>query len=277
LEGAQHNARLMPSNLTPRPFGKDPVRWLRGDVTFAEVATPETKTPTDIPGREVEIEKPSESPPSAGAGAPVPAPSPPSGGVSPENGKPYTMNCAGSRIDLAEPAEKIAAALEAEAILFDTAPLSDNSGIFHRFLQALKQRCPDLEIPEVTFYRSSRDLARWYNQRGELVLVHDALQMAEVIKPGAVMFYGASDKLYNDFTLDMLFSPEGISHVGVVMEVEKNEAGEVVNYKLFHGRSSGKIAGTTNYHRRQPSRPNLPPLGNWNQQWVAFAPLVKSE
>jgi WD40 repeat protein len=280
LEGEKRKARLMASNLKPRPFGKDPVRWLRGDVRFAEVATPETKAPADIPGRKVEPEKPSRPtapPPGAGTDAPIPPPSaPPSRGVA-GNENSYTMVCAGLRIDLAEPVLEIAAAMEAEAILFDSEPLSDNSGIFHRFLQALKQRCPNIEIPEVSLFRSSRDLARWYDQRGELVIIQDALQMAEVIKPGAVMFYGASDKLYNDFTLDKLFSPDGISHIGVVVEVEKNEAGQVVNYKLFHGRSPGKIAGTTNYHRRQPSRPNLPPLGNWNQQWVAFARMVKSE
>jgi sugar lactone lactonase YvrE len=266
-------AELTRLKVAPRLSGKDPLKWLLANVEL----TPKAETSPDIFDPDVETRK---------TPAPLPAPkgetstTPPvsSGeGAPAEKPEAYKIDCAGLSIDLAEPVARIAAALEADSILFGADSLSDNSGIFHRVLRSLQQRCPNVEIPEVSFNRSSWLLARWYDERKDLRLIQNALESADLIRPGAVMFYGASDKLYKDFTKDEVLAANGISHVGVVVSVERDEAGGVISYRLFHGLSPGKIAATTNYHRRQPTRPNLPPFGNWNQQWLAMARLAKSE
>lgn len=189
----------------------------------------------------------------------------------------YTIACGGEQIDLAGPVGDIAADLESRNLLYATEDLTDCSGIFHRVLQAMQQRCPDYAYPTVDQARDTRDLARWYRDRGELVLVQDALAGADLIKPGAVLFYGQRGVLYENFAAEELLAPKtGINHMGVVVRVHKNAAGEVESYELFHGHGKkGKTpASTTNWHRRKPTRAAYPPLGNGEEQWIAFALLV---
>ena len=189
----------------------------------------------------------------------------------------YLIDCAGKRIDLEEPVKEIAAALEADSLLYDTKELTDCSGIFHRVLNAMKRRCPDYDYPAVEQYRDTRDLARWYHERGDLILVQDALTSADLIKPGAVLLYGQVDSVYRVFTVEKLLSPKiGINHMGVVVKVDTNASGEVMSYELFHGYGRKGItpASITNWHKREPTRANYPPLGNGREQWVAFARLL---
>jgi len=189
----------------------------------------------------------------------------------------YRIDCGGQVIDLAGPVADIAAAIEDSSFLYATKPLTDCSGIFHRVLRKIKKRCPDQAYPPIETYRDTRDLARWYQEQGKLILVKDALAMADLIKPGAVLFFGQRKTKYTNFTAEDLFKRgTGINHMGVVVRVHKDDAGHVVSYELFHGHGRpGKTpASTTNYHRRVPSRPSYPPLGNGNEQWVAFATLV---
>jgi hypothetical protein len=186
----------------------------------------------------------------------------------------YMIDCAGARIDLKTPIQEIAAALTADSLLYNKKPLSDCSGIFHRVLKAMKQRCAGYDFPAIEKYRDTRDLARWYHERGDLILVHEALRSADLIKPGAVMFYGHRDTLYANFTVEQLLSPRGIEHMGVVVAVDKDATGQATGYELFHGQTYGKFASTTKHPLRKPTRPGLPPFGNWNQQWVAFARLL---
>jgi len=186
----------------------------------------------------------------------------------------YMIDCAGARIDLKTPVQEIAAALTADSLMYNTKPLSDCSGIFHRVLNAMKQRCAGYDFPAIEKYRDTRDLARWYHEKGDLILVHEALKSADLIKPGAVMFYGHRDTLYANFNVEQILSRRGIEHMGVVVAVEKDAAGQVTGYELFHGQTYGKLASTTKHHLRKPTRPGLPPLGNWNQQWIAFARLL---
>lgn len=161
--------------------------------------------------------------------------------------------------------------------MYDTVELSDCSGIFHRVLQAMVAQCANLSPPKPSQFRDTRDLARFYHQKGQLVLIQDALEQAQLIKPGAVLFYGYAGVRYQDFSAEDLFARgNGIEHMGVVVSVTRDSEGRVVSYRLFHGRSTGKIAAVTSYHLRRPTRSDLPPLGNWDQQWVAFAPLFGS-
>lgn len=168
---------------------------------------------------------------------------------------------------------EVAHDLESRRLLYNSAKLTDCSGIFHRFLDALEERCPRIDNPPVDPYRSTRDLAYWYHQQDRLDLVRDAEDHRDRIRPGAVMFYGTRGKRYRRFDLDdLLDNPGGIQHVGVVTKVYEIDGN--LTYDLFHGRSSGKVAGITSFHRLRPSREHLPPLGNWDQQWVAIATLT---
>lgn len=186
----------------------------------------------------------------------------------------YVLDVNGQTLELGPAVQKIAAKIEADSVLYNSEELSDCSGIFHRVLLSLKKQSPGYDYPNPEQFRDTRDLARWYHQHGDLLLIKDALADADLIKPGAVLFFGHRDTVYMDFTAEDLFGPRGIEHMGVVVSVEKDADGKVSSYKLFHGQTYGKIASVTNHHKRKPTRANLPPLGNSNQQWVAFARIV---
>ncbi|MCI5220384.1 MAG: hypothetical protein D3914_14630 [Candidatus Electrothrix sp. LOE2] len=123
-------------------------------------------------------------------------------------------------------------------------------------------------------YRDSRDLARWYYERGQLQLIENAEESTELLKPGAVLFFGRNGSEYRDFSVDDLLTPrKGIAHLGVVVKVHKNDNGQVVHYELFHGhgRKGETPASITDWHKRTPTRTDYPPFGNGRQQWVAIA------
>jgi hypothetical protein len=188
----------------------------------------------------------------------------------------YSTQCGESLVDLAQPVKEIATNLEAQNFEYASSNLADCSGMFHRVLKNLKKKCPSHAYPKVNKYRDSRALAKWYQENKTLLLVNDALAQSDLIKPGAVLFYGYGGKNYQDFSAEDLFvRGTGINHVGVVVEVTKNEQGEVESYRLFHGRNPKYTAGITDYHLRKPTRDSYPPLGNGPEQWVAFAPIVK--
>lgn len=182
------------------------------------------------------------------------------------------------RRDLAAAVTAIATELERQTLLYDVEPLTDCSGIFHRFLSGLRARYPTLDTPDAKSERDTRSLARWYHERGRLTLVRDATAKDDLIRPGAVLFYGRQRKRYpSGFDLAALLDPRGgIKHMGVVIDVSRDRSGRVVSYRLFHGHGKRGVtpAGVTDYHRRSPSRPSYSPYGNGTQQWVAVASLV---
>ena len=60
-----------------------------------------------------------------------------------------------------------------------------------------------------------------------------------------------------------------------VYSVERNAAGEVVSYTLFHGRNSSKGSGLNTLHRIYPGNSDtLPPFGNWTEPVVGIAPML---
>ncbi|MDU9050784.1 MAG: hypothetical protein Q3M30_18195 [Candidatus Electrothrix sp. Rat3] len=167
--------------------------------------------------------------------------------------------------------------LESRSIRYGIGPLSDCSGIFHRVLQGVKKCCPDHAYPSLAQYRDSRDLARWYHERGELVLIKNAVKQSHIIRPGVVLFFGRNGSLYKNFSVNrLLASRGGIDHVGVVVRIHKDKAGRLVSYELFHGhgRRGETAASITRWHKRTPTRAGYPPFGNGRQQLVAVARLV---
>jgi hypothetical protein len=168
--------------------------------------------------------------------------------------------------------------LESRSILYGIGPLSDCSGIFHRVLLGVKRRCPDHAYPSPKHYRDSRDLARWYHEQGELILIRNALERPDLIRPGMVFFFGRGGVRYRNFTVKGLLSRRGgIHHVGVVTRVHKDTSGKVISYELFHGhgRRGRTAASITRWHKRTPTRAGYPPFGNGREQLVAAARLVR--
>lgn len=153
----------------------------------------------------------------------------------------------------------------------------DNSGIFHRVVSFVKSRCNNFDYPGQD--QRGIKVPKWYAERGQLMVIknqEEGLKRRDLIQPGMVMFFGKSGEVYNDLTLTRVSSDgidKVISHIGVVTEVRKDEQGKVKGYVMLHGRGDGKIAQRTHYHSLQPAGLGMPPLGNYNQQWVAIADI----
>ena len=188
--------------------------------------------------------------------------------------KEKQKSCQEGSTYLANSVAEIAENLSAQQLGYNSLPFTDCSGIFHRVLDSLRLRCPEQAFPDKS-YRSSRDLAKWYHEQGQLILVFDALNNSDLIKPGAVLFFGGSGAEWGDaFTLEQIVGPGGINHVGIVTFVEKDSHGIVQSYRLFHGLRPGKAAQITHWHTRNPSREIYPPFGNGTEPWLAIAPVV---
>lgn len=168
--------------------------------------------------------------------------------------------------------QRLANEYESKHILYRSIPLSDCSGMFHRLLQQMKEAFPAFVYPEVTEARSSRALAQWYHARGGLHIIGNAADSGHLIKPGAVLFFGQVGKKYQNPSIELLTAyGQGIMHIGTVVDVEKDEQGQVIGYTMFHARGRGKIASHTHHYRSNPQNSGLPAFGNWRQQLVAIA------
>ena len=162
---------------------------------------------------------------------------------------------------------------EKQKIAYNSIPLSDCSGMFHRLAIAVKDFCPDYTYPEPEEARDTRALARWYYDHNNLAIIQDAAASGYLIRPGSVMFFGNSEVKYTNITIDKIAVKGGIEHMGTVVSVEKDKDGKVVAYTMFHGRNPSKPAGTT-VHKLKNSNKKVPPYGNWTQQWVAVANIA---
>ncbi|MCW5212656.1 hypothetical protein VU04_07070 [Desulfobulbus sp. TB] len=178
--------------------------------------------------------------------------------------------------DITAPLREVVTKLEEKSLLYATEPLTDCSGIFHRVVLGLKAQCPAKEFPTVAKSRDSQALALWYHEHGKLQLIDNAVDSSDLLRPGAILFFGKNGFKYRDFSVKELLLPQkGIAHLGVVVEVHKNKAGLVEQYELFHGhgRKGKTTASVTGWHKRKPTRTSYPPFGNGQQQWVAIASL----
>ena len=182
---------------------------------------------------------------------------PPSVSKQPDKTKP-------SSASLERAVVSVAKNMHAQKLMYSGNPknLRDCSGIFYRFQGAMSKRCRSFTAPPVTMARSSSMIAHWYDKQKALRMIHDPRTQGSLIEPGAILFYGQRYKRRQQ-TLN------NIEHVGVVVAVNKNKAGKVVSYQLFHGRSPGKAAAITKHHSINAK----PPLGNGKQRWVAVADI----
>ena len=168
----------------------------------------------------------------------------------------------------------IADSLESLNLYYNRNPnsLQDCSGIFHRVLQSLQARCSTLNLPDIQTARSSRTIANWYHEQKQFVIIEDAIKQSNLIQPGSVLFFGRRWTKYKNLTLEKVMTQ--IHHLAVVVDVTNNSKGELQSYRIFHGRSKGKCASITDWHRRCPPKKKLPPFGNWDEQWIGYAPLL---
>jgi len=202
----------------------------------------------------------------------------------------YDVNCNGEPIGSKAPVEEIAGDLT--GIMYGEwyeqgGYRQDCSGMFHRVLEQVNALCPELNFPQVSEYRETRQLAVWYHDRGQLIIIRNPVEKEDLIKPGAVMFYGYANGNYKNATMEQLRRRgTGIEHMGVVVSVEKDADGRVRNYKLFHGISTGKTSAITTAHYRDWSespyarnakKKKYKPYGFWSQPWVAIAPIIAVE
>lgn len=183
------------------------------------------------------------------------------------------LSC-GSSFDMQMHLIAFAEDMERKKVMYNSEVFSDCSGMFIRLLQSLEKECDQYDFLDPKKARSSRDIAKWYYDQGNFLMIKDARKIGHLIQAGAVLFFGRSGKEYDHLNIDLLTSSQGIEHVGTVTEVVKDGAGHVVSYEMFHGRSTGKIAQRTSYHELRPKRKELPPFGNWNQQLVGIAYVI---
>ena len=197
--------------------------------------------------------------------------------ISPPLNIPGKLPCVEDRQELGTQLSSFADSLEKKALLYnDWQPekLQDCSGIFLRTVEFFNRTCQYSQYPNPKKTRNTKSIVQWYYDHTNLVLIGDPMKNRHLIQAGAILFFGQPSKRYSQPTIQQLASNKGVIHMGVVTEVELNEAGEVIGYLMFHGRSDGKIAKRTDYHKVKSKHGASFSFGNDNQQWVAVAHLL---
>ena len=200
--------------------------------------------------------------------------------------KPVKMGISDKKIS--EVLRGIAESLERKKLAYVSSLSQDCSGIFHQIKDSLQTRLAALRASKEYHYplynkdRSSRQIADWYYENDNLLIVEDAMAARNSIRPGSVMFFGKSNKRYKNMTIEQLtdkdnnYTPNGIiGHIAVVTSVKTDENNNVIEYTMMHGRNPKRHASRTGSKAVQSKRTKgLPPFGNWSQQWVAVANIV---
>jgi hypothetical protein len=199
---------------------------------------------------------------------------------------PVTMGISDQKISSV--LETISENLEKKRLPYISSLSQDCSGIFHQIKDSLQARLVALRTSAEYHYpkykkdRNSRQIADWYWENDNLMIVEDAVASRNSIRPGAVMFFGKSNKKYKNMTIEQLtdknnnYTSNGIiGHVAVVTSVKTDEDNNVIEYTMMHGRNPRRHASRTGSKEVQSKRTKgLPPFGNWSQQWVAIANIV---
>ena len=183
--------------------------------------------------------------------------------------------------------------------------LQDCSGNFLRLASLVAQRCLNHEallpaaagIPPYTIAtdgqpvsanlvraRDTRSTARWYHDQGLFRPVFcdgdyknfskDLEAAEDLIYPGAVVWFGFGERCTTaDQGLEALF--DNINHMGVVLDVVRDENGKVERFTMYHGRNVGKGSGLNTLVREyQGNSDKVPPFGNWTEPVAGIAPIL---
>jgi hypothetical protein len=189
----------------------------------------------------------------------------------------------------------IASSVENQQLLYAVKDLSDCSGIFHRVMKQFNAQCPGPQYPSIA-NRDTRAIAKWYADKKQIVWVDKPLQQDNLIRVGAVMFFGQGGVQYAPSQLGtkiMYTVGKGINHVGIVTKVKMVD-GHVDQYWMLHGhgqrgKTAAGVTSTTykdhtgkkkynNQNRNYVSRSDgeMTPYGNWDEQWVGVAPVLQA-
>ena len=227
-----------------------------------------------------------------------------------ENMESFYTKCHGRSISIAKLLDPIVKDMVSQKILYSPEPSEwrDCSGNFLRLSSYIAARCPDRadslvasagieryrrgvrnKLPGVIKARSSRDIARWYHKQNRFTPIYydDAPSKGKPssslranrhrIKVGTVLWF--SRKAPKSASgIDNVF--KHINHMAVVTDVKYNSRGELVKYKMYHGRNKGKLATVTEEHfwawpLAYLSRGSeYPPLGYWSQYLVGVGRLL---
>ncbi len=154
---------------------------------------------------------------------------------------------------------EIAEMLDARNIAYKPKDLADCSGMAHRVLRRLAGRCEGVERPPVRMARRAKDVARWYNKVGRLARVSTAEDIDAALTVGAMAFFLPPGRTRGGL--------EDVHHIGMIVDIERDEDGRVLGYSMFHGRRPGHPAAITRWH----SRDRIPALGNGKEAMIAVA------
>lgn len=221
-------------------------------------------SPSRVP---LSVNTPSRNAPSISTRPPAATPA-----EAPENPTVPEPACRQGTGDVLTPLLRIVRYLHTQRIMYNSASLSDCSGMFHRIVQSFQAQCSGYALPHPVRDRTSRQIARWYARQGRFTVVTNPWKQASLIRPGMVMFYGRTGRRYVDLGRPSLIPvTRSIGHLGVVVAVRRDRQGRILGYHLFHGRRPGKPAAITTYHTR--NHPTAP-FGNGVEQWIGIAPFA---
>ncbi len=256
---------------TPVPVASAPVNTTE-NATASAPANPAENTAAAAPAT-----APAATPAATTAAAPVTAAAsvPSATTSSPGPALPSASLCFSGDQELETDLNLYASKIEALKLMYSHELKQDCSGIFYRLVDEFaKKKCNTYDYPVQNAAGPAFMIAKWYSDHKNFNIVNDPMVSRNLIKPGAVMFYGAPGAKFNNATADRLCVRGGIFHVGVVTAVTKDASGNVTQYTLFHGRSTGKTAGRTSYHNvRGPSNLGDPILGVGTEEWVGISYL----
>jgi hypothetical protein len=237
---------------------------------------------------------------------PPPAAFPPAPGTPTADAPSWYADCGpGRTLALADLLPSIADSIARQHIpysLSDPDEWRDCSGVFLRLSSYVAGVCPSerahLAAPAgVSAYvagasnvlglrpaaRSSRDLARWYQDEGRFVALEyppgQSLRATldryrYLIKPGSVLWFARRPSGTEEpRRLFVKTEDAGIRHVGTVVATERDEDGRVVQYSMYHAGNTGRDATVTDEHRFEPTGGG-PPFGNGDDYLVAIGTLL---
>ncbi|MEM8488799.1 MAG: hypothetical protein AAF564_24855 [Bacteroidota bacterium] len=239
----------------------------------------------------------------------------------------YYAQCGNQVVSMADILVPIASSLQAQGIPYTRSqePIDewrDCSGNFLRLSSYVASRCSDNsdalaapagikdyvpggnnEAPHNTGPRSSRGLGQWYHDQARFIPIYyddvadihvapqDLIDHRNLIKPGAVLWFSRQKPLSTNGLEDLWVRNDArthINHMGTVTEVTRDEAGNVVEYKMYHGHGrDGNHASITashfwdwpaHYTHKNGTRTKFyPPLGFWDQYLVGIGTLLPTE
>jgi hypothetical protein len=153
----------------------------------------------------------------------------------------------------------VAERLDARNIPYRRGGLTDCSGMMHRVLRTVAGRCGNVVRPSLKRARRAKDLARWYDRQGRLTRVDSPEDIDAALTVGSVVFFLAPGARSGGL--------DRVHHIGMVTDIQRDNAGRIQSYAMFHGRRPGFSAGITRWHGRD----RTPSLGNGAERMVAVA------